>query len=122
MSKIKKITTYFFISIGLVLFFIKSLIALHYTYIAPQTALINCINVNKPKLKCNGKCFIAKQINATQKNEKENNFQPAFPDQDYFIDATENFNIPCRYKKLISVNFIRLLPALIYKADKPPAA
>ena len=96
-SIIKNISFYLLLSMLSLLLFAKSITILHYTYIAPQTAIKNCVNLDKPKLNCNGKCYIAKQIKATENSDKENNFHPVFPDQDYYFENTSyshNIGLP----------------------------
>ena len=59
----------------------KSLLTINYFLNTAEITELFCINKEKPKLECNGKCHLAKQFVETEKQADDNPFtnqQPAY--------------------------------------------
>lgn len=66
---------YFTVSIIIVSLFAHSIGNIFFVadyYLNPAKYEKNCVNKSRPELKCNGKCQLAKKIQAEEKKEKEN--------------------------------------------------
>ena len=50
---------------------------LYFWYNQKQLAKEHCINQNKPKMKCNGKCYLAKQLAKIENDYQKKQHQPA---------------------------------------------
>ncbi len=50
---------------------------LYFWWNQKQLAKEHCINQNKPKLKCNGKCYLAKQLAKVENDYQKKQRQPA---------------------------------------------
>lgn len=121
MCGLKNISFCLIVFLLAMLLFTKSIIFLHYSYISPLTALKNCKNITQPKLNCNGKCYIAKQIKATD-NEKENNFQPSFHEPDYYIgNSSATFFSIILHNTTTIFKLKRILQGYLSATIKPPA-
>lgn len=54
----------------------KSLLTINYFVNQSEIAELFCINKEKPKLQCNGKCHLATQINKVETDEEQLPFTP----------------------------------------------
>lgn len=82
-----------------------------------------CINKNKPQLKCNGKCYLTKQLKKTESVPK--NFPTTLKIKDeikfYLEDFNFLFNAPIKSIRLVYILFDELALSLFYhKIFKPP--
>jgi hypothetical protein len=105
----KTILTYFFFAMY-ILAMVKPMLPvldyyINYDYIASQL----CENRNKPILDCNGKCYVAKEI---ENNKTENNSELIVPEfkLDLYITNTINLNID---KNSFDFEFIKRKPIFI---------
>lgn len=115
-----------FLGCFLVLTFSKALTL--FNFYINQDAIIEkyCENKNKPKLNCDGKCVLAKQIKAQEKQEAGNAYMEAakievLSSKSFFLeDLMANYTV-IRKNKLVYVN--KLHPQLFSaRLLKPPAA
>lgn len=67
----KFIATIFLFFIFLIASFTKSIVWLYYQYNLDFIKKELCVNKDKPKLNCNGKCYLSKQIKKTEKNDNK---------------------------------------------------
>lgn len=63
---------------------------LYFWWNQKQLAKEHCINQNKPKLKCNGKCYLAKQLAKIENDYQKKQNEPA----PFQLKSTEWFYIP----------------------------
>ncbi len=84
----KQLLTYFFFTVYL-LAMLKPMLPIidyyvNYSYIAAQL----CENKDKPILDCNGKCYVAKEIEKNSKSNNQDTIVPEFKIDLYLPNAT----------------------------------
>jgi hypothetical protein len=74
---------------------------LYFWWNQKQLAKEHCINQNKPKLKCNGKCYLAKQLAKVENDYQKKQRQPA----PFQLKATEYYSVS---EKAIQIQLVPL--------------
>ncbi|MBU2995613.1 hypothetical protein KO500_04180 [Cellulophaga baltica] len=82
-----------------------------------------CINKDKPKLNCNGKCFLAKQIH--KQNESDKNNTPKVSKENYVIGILTPFSSSIQKIENYILNYSTYQPKIytykgVYNFFHPP--
>ena len=78
---------------------INTWVLIDFTINHEYIAKVLCINKDKPEMKCNGKCHLAKQLNKTETKEKQNKVEFAQQNENLFVKAFEKQTIENIYSK-----------------------
>jgi hypothetical protein len=120
---VKILYSIFFISFILFTSLSKTIVWINYKINFNYIKAELCINKNKPQLKCNGKCYLTKQIKKTESAPK--NFPTTLKIKDEFKFYLEDFNFlfnaPIKSIRLVNLLFDELAISLFYhKIFTPP--
>lgn len=82
-----------------------------------------CENRDKPALHCDGKCYLKKQINASEKNEAESPVYPKYVEINFIIPQDNPFVLLSEYLSLSQLPPYLMvdLPSFYFDIFHPPA-
>ena len=100
---------------------------LYFWYNQKQLAKEHCINQNKPKMHCNGKCYLAKQLAKIENDYQKKQRQPApfqIKTSDWFFIQNVNNHISVAnefdVKTLAHFEYREFGPKTFSKTSTPP--
>ena len=100
---------------------------LYFWYNQKQLAKEHCINQNKPKMHCNGKCYLAKQLAKIENDYQKKQRQPApfqIKTSDWFFiqNVSNHFSTEEEFEMFASAYFeyLEFSPVIFSKIPTPP--